>query len=100
MNKIIENNISGIEKLCHKHMVKTLYLFGSINTKKFNDNSDIDFLISFDDSLSLMDYADNFFDLEDALKKLLKRPVDLVVEKSVRNPYLSAKNFANKSLAP
>ena len=87
MNKLVENNIGEIKQLCDKHLVDTLFLFGSANTTYFNEKSDIDLLISFKTSLLLMDYADNYFDLRDSLNNLLKRRVDLVVEKSLKNPY-------------
>ena len=32
-------------------------------------------------------YADAYFGLLDALQTLLRKPVDLVVESSIRNPY-------------
>lgn len=96
MNSAVRKNISQIEKLCKKHKVKSLYLFGSACTPKFTDDSDIDFLISFDE-VPLLDYADNFFDLQEALEKLFNRKVDLVVEKSITNPYF--KNIVEKSRA-
>jgi len=87
MNQIVENNINKIKKLCDKHLVEKMFLFGSANTSLFNEKSDVDFLISFKNSLLLMDYADNYFDLKDSLNDILKRKVDLVVEKSLKNPY-------------
>ena len=88
MNKIIENNLDTIQNLCDTYLVESLFLFGSANMERFDSKSDIDFLISFKDELPLLDYADNFFNLQFALKKLFKRDVDLVVEKSLKNPYL------------
>jgi predicted nucleotidyltransferase len=96
MNSAVRKNISQIKKLCKKHKVKSLYLFGSAVTPKFTDDSDIDFLISFDE-VPLLDYADNFFDLQEALEKLFNRKVDLVVEKTITNPYF--KNIVEKSRA-
>ena len=88
MNKIVENKLDKIQNLCDTYLVESLFLFGSANMDRFDSKSDIDFLISFKDELPLLDYADNFFDLQFALKKLLKREIDLVVEKSLKNPYL------------
>lgn len=75
-----------IKTLCMLHNVKTLFAFGSVCTDKFNDNSDIDLLISFQ-PMDYGDYADTYFDLADKFEKLFKRPVDLVTEKSLSNPY-------------
>ncbi|MCK4763497.1 MAG: nucleotidyltransferase domain-containing protein [Candidatus Aminicenantes bacterium] len=94
MVHLIEDKIAAINKLCRKHKVRQLYLFGSACTPKFNEESDIDFLISFD-GVPLLDYADNFFDLQEALQGLLNRKVDLLVEKSIQNPYL--KNTVEKT---
>ncbi len=33
------------------------------------------------------DYADTYFDLADQLENLFQRPVDLVTDKSLSNPY-------------
>lgn len=49
--------------------------------------SDVDLLVSFH-SMSPEDYADNYFDLAERFETLLQRPVDLVTEKSLRNPYV------------
>lgn len=35
-----------------------MYLFGSATTNAFNENSDIDFLVSFQDDVTLEEYAD------------------------------------------
>ena len=39
---IIDQNIDIIRKLCEKHYVSQLSVFGSILTDKFDKNSDID----------------------------------------------------------
>ncbi len=63
-----------------------MYVFGSVCTDKFNDESDIDFLISFD-NVSIEDYADFYLDLHYKLQALLGRDIDLVTENSLSNPY-------------
>lgn len=75
-----------IDGLCKKYNVKKLYVFGSVLTDKFNDKSDIDFLVQFN-SLDLSQYADNYFDFKFSLEDVLKREVDLLEEKSIKNPY-------------
>ncbi len=62
----------------------------------FNDNSDIDFLVRFK-NIDLLKYADNYFDLKFSLENLLKRPVDLLEEQSLKNPFfLDAVNESKK----
>jgi len=63
-----------------------MYAFGSVCTDKFNNNSDIDFLISFED-ISYEQYTDNYFDLHYKLQDLFNRRIDLLTENSLSNPY-------------
>lgn len=48
--KLIEMNIDKIVALCKKYKVARLWVFGSILTPRFNDDSDIDFLVDFDEN--------------------------------------------------
>ncbi|MEO0066020.1 MAG: hypothetical protein RI983_1346 [Bacteroidota bacterium] len=75
-----------ISKLCETHKVKSLYAFGSVLTDKFDANSDIDLIVEFA-NVNLEDYADNYFDLKFSLEEILKRPIDLLEEKAIKNPY-------------
>ena len=77
---------SIIKNPCEKHQVKRLYAFGSVITNKFSDKSDIDLLADFN-AMELDKYADNYFSLKFALEDALNRPVDLLEEKAIRNPY-------------
>jgi len=88
MVKGIENNIHKIIDLCKIHKVDAFYLFGSATTDHFNKNSDYDFLVRFNNSIELLNYADNYFTLLDKLKNILKRDVDLVSERSLKNSIL------------
>jgi uncharacterized protein len=94
MHHIVSDNIIKIRDLCAVHKVATLFAFGSVCTDKFGDSSDIDLLISFKD-IEPGEYADNFFDIADKLEDLFNRPVDLITDKSLSNPYLI--NSINKT---
>ena len=48
--RLIELNMDRIIELCKKYKVKYLYAFGSILTNRFNDESDVDLLVRFNDS--------------------------------------------------
>ena len=87
MNKIITDKQLEIQKLCQLYSVKAMYAFGSVCTDKFNETSDIDFLISFSQNLSIKDYSDNYFELHYKLEELLHRNIDLLTDKSLSNPY-------------
>jgi len=88
MIKLIEHNLDAIIGLFDAHQVSRAYVFGSALTSHFNENSDIDILVTFKDSIQLMDYSDNYFNLKMKLEDLLKRQVDLVSSKSLKNPIL------------
>lgn len=95
--KIIDKNIDRIRALCNKHKVTRLFVFGSILTDKFKKSSDIDFLVDFE-GVDLYDYADNYFDFKKSLETLLKREVDLLEDKALRNPYLRQNIDSSKQL--
>ena len=82
---LIDNYKNQISELCDNHKVQALYLFGSVLTDKFNDTSDIDMLIQFN-QVELLEYFDNYMDLKEKLEKVLNRPVDLVENQAIRNP--------------
>lgn len=84
---ILENNIESLKKLCVKYNVLKLYIFGSMLSDKFREDSDIDFLVTFD-KVDLDEYADNYFDFKFSLTDLLNRKIDLLEEKAIKNPYL------------
>lgn len=86
MNAIIKNNILDIHNFCRKYKVKNLYVFGSVCSEKFNDKSDIDFLISFKD-IPIEEYSDNYFALHELFQNLFSRQIDLITENSLSNPY-------------
>jgi len=95
--EIITHHIEAIRALCVKHKVSKLYVFGSVLTDRFNSDSDIDFLVEFSD-VELPEYAENYFDLKDGLKKLLQRNVDLLELKALKNPYLISSIQATQEL--
>ena len=97
MNRILSDNIDKINALCATHHVSTLFAFGSVCTDNFNNNSDIDLLISFH-PLDYGDYADNYFDLAEKFEQLFNRPIDLITDKSLSNPYFIDSVNRTKSL--
>jgi uncharacterized protein len=86
MQRLLADNMDKIKALCLTNHVKSLYAFGSVCTDRFNEKSDIDLLISFK-TMDYGDYADTYFALADQFESLFKRPVDLVTDKSLSNPY-------------
>lgn len=86
MQRLLTENMDKISALCKNHNVRNLYAFGSVVTDRFNDKSDIDLLVSFN-PMDHSDYADTYFELAEKFEKLFKRQVDLVTDKSLKNPY-------------
>lgn len=83
---LFDQYTGAISKLCDAHRVKALYVFGSALTNDFNKESDIDLVVDFD-PIPVAEYADNYFDLKFSLQDIFKRPVDLLEEKAIKNPY-------------
>jgi len=76
-----------IEHLCQRFQVRRLELFGSAADGRFSAaSSDVDFLVEFS-PLAPGAYADCYFGLREALEELYGRPVDLVVDSAIKNPY-------------
>ena len=77
---------SKLSTLCQQHHVKTLFAFGSVTTEKFSNDSDVDLIVEFND-IPVEDYADNYFDFKFLLQDVFNRPVDLLEEQAIKNPY-------------
>ena len=93
----IDNYKNDLTQLCVMNRVKSLYVFGSVLTNRFDNNSDIDMVVDID-STNPLEYADCYFNLKFALQDLLKRPVDLLENKAIRNNYLRQEIDNSKQL--
>jgi predicted nucleotidyltransferase len=88
---------STLTLLCRQNKVKSLYVFGSVLTGRFNNDSDIDMVVDID-STNPLESADNSFNLKFALQDLFNRPVDLLENKAIRNDYLRREIDNSKQL--
>ncbi len=95
--KLIELNIQKIIALCQKYKVNKLFVFGSILTSRFNNDSDIDLLVEFNKA-EISDYFSNFFDFKYALEDLLGRDIDLLEGQTIQNKYLKTNIDSSKLL--
>ncbi|MEO6283384.1 MAG: nucleotidyltransferase domain-containing protein [Dyadobacter sp.] len=82
----LETYKAAIAKLCKIYKVNSLYAFGSVLTDNFDAESDIDLIVDFA-NMEVEDYADNYFDFKFSLQEIFKRPVDLLEEQAIKNPY-------------
>ena len=96
MEKSIENKLPEVKELLIKYGVEKAFLFGSATNSKFNSDSDVDILYTFNENLDVETYGTNYFNLLHELEDLLKKQVDLVAEKTLRNPYLIESINENK----
>lgn len=91
MHPEIADRKDRIAAVCRRHDVARLEVFGSAarGTDFDPENSDADFLVEFRADSELQPF-DRYFDLLDALKEVLGRPVDLIQPGAIRNRYLLA----------
>ena len=86
----------AIAAACRSFGVRRLELFGSAVRDPEHAN-DFDFLVDLEETEPGV-YAKTFFGLYDALLKIADRPIDLVTERSIRNPYFRKSIDRNKRL--
>jgi predicted nucleotidyltransferase len=82
----LKKYLKDIALLCSRYKVNKLYAFGSILTTNYKANSDVDFIVDFQ-PLDILQYADNYYDLKFDLENVLNRRVDLLEEKTIKNPF-------------
>jgi predicted nucleotidyltransferase len=75
---------AGIAELCRRYRIKDLSLFGSAARGEMGPDSDIDLLVEFlpGANVSLLRH----FSAERELSELLRRKVDLVSKRALREP--------------
>jgi uncharacterized protein len=82
--------------LCRRYGARQLDLFGSAANGRFDpEHSDLDFLVDFGD-LEGAAYAEAYFGLREGLETLFRRPVDLLTEPALENPYFRARVQAQR----
>ena len=94
---MIKIEANKIQRICTKHKVDKLYLFGSATNETFSPDSDVDLLVSFK-NIDLKQYFSNYMNLKAKLKELFKREIDLVEEQTLKNPILIKSINKNKEL--
>jgi hypothetical protein len=83
----LEAKRTEVESLCRRTNVVSLDLFGSAASRDFRpEASDLDFVVTFAE-FPHGGIFDAYMDLAEGLEALFGRKVDLVTERSIRNPY-------------
>lgn len=83
----------AVSRAAIRHGVAELAVFGSAVTGGFGAGSDVDFLVDF--LPGRPDPFEDFCALRDDLRQVLDRDVDLVVKRSIRNPYFRQSALAH-----
>ena len=97
MDQVLRNKLDEVRAAMKMYHVRHAYAFGSVCTPFFNEKSDIDLLVSFNE-MAIEDYADNYFNLLYQLQHILERDVDLLTENALKNPYFI--KVINRSKTP
>lgn len=83
----IQNKMPEVIRLFIKHKVKDASVFGSVLDKNFNKESDIDFVVNLKEGIDPAEAGGHLWDLQDELEILLQRQIDIITERSLKNPY-------------
>ena len=77
-----------IYAIARKHKAEKLWVFGSVARKEERPDSDVDFLVKFNDSIGLLEYCG----FENELSDVIGRKVDLVQNTTLfREPRFAAR---------
>ncbi len=74
-----------IAEFCRRWKITQMAFFGSVLREDFNQESDIDILVSFAPNAPWGLFE--LVDMQDELARILGRKVDLVEREALRNPY-------------
>ena len=81
----IEIPKEAIADFCRRHGIRKLSLFGSVLRDDFRPDSDVDVLVTFEPGVRAT--FRSWLAMEDELRQLYGRPIDLVEKSSVTNPF-------------
>ncbi len=91
----LTDHLDEIRALCDQFGIRALYIFGSAVHGTFDpETSDLDFLVDLGEYGR--DVVTRFFGLQDALRELLSRDVDLITVRSSGNPRFVAEVDATR----
>ncbi len=86
---ILNQHIDQIIRVCELNKVSSLFAFGSVTTDNFRTDSDIDLVVEIEDN-DPISYSDKYFNLKFQLEEILKRHIDLLEQKAIRNRFLKS----------
>lgn len=86
MIDLISSNIENVKLICQKCKVQELHVFGSAINGSFNLDSDIDFVVLFDNNIDPIEKGSCYFNLLQHLEDLLQRKIELISYSAIKNP--------------
>lgn len=87
---LLQDQLDSLRSLCLRHGVLRLDVFGSAANGAFDpSSSDLDFIVQMQGEQE-PGYAQRFCHFAQDLESLYQRPVDLLTERMIRNPYFKA----------
>ena len=88
--ELLQAKLQPLRELCERYGVEKLELFGSAARGELDPaHSDLDFIVQMK-GRCVPGCARRFCDFADALEALYRRPVDLLTELMIKNPYFKA----------
>lgn len=85
-----------VQEFCRKWHVSELSLFGSVLRPDFRASSDVDFLVAFEPGRNAT--LEQWMAMEDELRALLGREIDLVERRLVVNPFRRHHILTNRQI--
>lgn len=82
MHPLIADHLDAIREFG----VARLDVFGLVMTGRFDEESDVDFIVEYPEGYNLGPWAGRHLDLQERLESLLGRRVDLVMATAIRKP--------------
>ncbi len=87
MNKVVEEKLPDVIRICQRHGIRRLELFGSAARDDFQPaSSDLDFIATFDDSANRR--FESYLDTLREFEALFGHKVDLLEADAITNPFL------------
>lgn len=98
MHKIISANLDSVVQICEKYNVSRLYVFGSVLTERFSDeSSDLDLQVELE-PMPVIEKGEKLIQFWDELETLFHRKVDLLTDQPIKNQYFKAQVEKTKKL--
>ena len=82
----LKPKMKRLKEICRKNNVAMLGVFGSVSRGEDTAESDIDLVVDFN-PIDISIYAENYYNLKFSLQSILNRPIDLLEDNAIKNPY-------------